>query len=734
MRAGLRGLTLLFIVVLTAPAFAQRGAGANVNREAMWPAPTAEDWKRPCLITWQRSYEDALAVSRETKKPILVCVNMDGEIASEHYAGTRYREPAIAVLYEPYVCVIASVYRHNPRDYDEQGRRILCPRFGSVTCGEHIAIEPGLYEKFLDGKRVAPRHIGVELDGAEMYDVFYAWDTDTIFNALREGIAKRSIIPTTVVRDDRPIVERVASRDIGDRTAVENAYIEGDRDQRRVLLEAALAQGAAAPVDLLRLAVFGLDVDLARLARRALAQSTSEGAIDLIAEALRVPMDASERDALIAALVRLGETFSRARTLAAVHQGLASRSSTLDVEAWSKALDGAASAAPSSDRFGLESKLASQAQLSEARPGDARARLDLAENYFALAVDPKTARKYARVLFEDAHCTALEAETLGSSGWRTNSVIALAAYNLGDIEEAHTRAEAAVSDIPTGSRDWNAMAVLALFAEARQQAIAKALREKTAWPAQWLTDVHAAYSVLARHPLGTDAHVVAHYDFLKRLGAADQAARTLDDGLARFPDSTILHDRLRTRLLDEKGVDGLEAAYEAMLREKDAPPNLESFAGYASLVAAEFHRRAGHDAQALAAYERGIAHYERSIEKRPESHATADHFIALALAGRARLAFERADYEHALRELLSSFERKPEAAASLDGLNISAVDTAKMLRPRLVDLKRDDLVATLQAALDKLDPEFLLLPAYEREVPGPGSNNRPPRRRAQSDR
>lgn len=51
----------------------------------------------------------------------------------------------------------------------------------------------------------------------------------------------------------------------------------------------------------------------------------------------------------------------------------------------------------------------------------------------------------------------------------------------------------------------------------------------------------------------------------------------------------------------------------------------------------------------------------------------------------------------------------------------------------LTESKREDLVAKLQAALDKLDPELLLLPAYERE--GPNStrpNVRPPRRQSQS--
>src|SRR5262245_55538379 len=202
--------------VLTLPK-SPDGLPPGVTTQQMWPAPTAEDWKKPCLIKFQRTYEDAIAVSRETGKPILVCVNMDGEPASEHYAGVRYRQPEIAALYEPYVCVIASVYRHNPRDYDDQGRRILCPRFGSVTCGEHIAIEPGLYDKFFEGQRVAPRHIaiepGKEAGKQEIYDVYYTWDLDTVFNSLRYGIDTRPAPPASVVRGDRSMVERVASRD-----------------------------------------------------------------------------------------------------------------------------------------------------------------------------------------------------------------------------------------------------------------------------------------------------------------------------------------------------------------------------------------------------------------------------------------------------------------------------------------------------------------------------------------
>lgn len=720
-------------------AIAQATASQPAARENMWPAPSAEDWKRPVLIRFQRTWEDAVALSKETQKPILVCVNMDGEPASEHYAGIRYRQPDIAALYEPYVCVIASVYRHTPRDFDENGNRILCPRFGSCTCGEHIAIEPLLYEKFMDGRRIAPRHIMVELDGKETYDVFYALDTASVFRAISDGITKRSIQARNIVRGDRPILERVASPDNADKVAVEKAYLAGDAETRKKILEAALARGENVPVDLLRLAVFGTDPDLAQLARKALAQSSADGAVDLIAEAMRVPMEPQEREALVAALGRLGDKSPRARTLTVVQQGLGKRSSKVDVDGWQKAIATGATYSPAPDRTEIEASIDGRTKVALQKPADGSARLELAESYLALALDPKTAQglgtnrktawQYSNLMFEDAQRAALEAEKLGTTGWRTDAVLAITAKYLGNLPEAERRAEAAVGAMTPDAASANSALVLQLFAEARQKAISKAVVAKETWPPQWMADVHAAYSVLGKHPLGTDINVVSHYDFVKFLGGNAQASRILDEGLARFPNSWILHDRLRERILAEKGVAGLEATYEAMLAKPGAPANLEWFAGYTSIVAAEFHRRAGNVQEATAAYDRAVAHYDRSIAANPESRASADHYAALAIAGRARLALERKDHDHALAELLASLERAPGAAAVQDGLNLSPVDTAKTLLARLKQEKRDDQARTLEGALAKLDPEQLAPPAYEREVPAPGSRPARPRGR-----
>ena len=741
-----RSALIIFIFCLGLPiplALGQDQPDPLVDREKMWYAPTAEDWKRPCLITFQRNWEDAQAVSKETRKAILVCVNMDGEIASEHYAGIRYRDPEIAALYEPYVCVIASVYRHTPRDYDDQGRRILCPRFGSVTCGEHIAIESTLYERFFDGERVAPRHVGVELDGKEIYDVYYAFDTESVFQAISDGIEGRPA-PKPVVRGDRTLIEKVGSRDIKDRTEVEEAYQNGDRALRLSLLEAAVQNPDAAPVDLLRLALFGLDVEqMGQLGRTALSKTNSKEAVKLINEALSFQMESKDRTALIGALERLGDVSPRARMMATVHKGLSNRSGVIDVEAWSRAAGhseqnaaGEDSPAPAEGPE-LVSRIHNQEQVFESN--DAAEHLELAEAFLASANEQSDAdEEYVRCLFTDAQRTALKAEELGMYGWRLNAVVALAADYFGDKNEAYARSETAVSMMPPGEQSPNALGVLILFADARRKAIADAVRGKKDWTSwskafqgteEWLTDLHAAYSAIARHPLSVDDQVVTHYDFLALINASGQAAAVLEEGIARFPNSWPLHDRLRGRILRERGHEKLEEFYEELLKTPDVPVHIEWYAGYAAIVAAEFHRRRGEVDNALAAYERAIAHYDRWIEQNADRRATADHYVALAIAGRARIALQREDFEAALAELLASFERNPDAAGTLDGLNISPADTARTLLARLTEQNRNDLVEKLETALGKLDPELLKPPAYERAGP-----RRPGRGRGQGRR
>jgi hypothetical protein len=96
---------------------------------------------------------------------------------------------------------------------------------------------------------------------------------------------------------------------------------------------------------------------------------------------------------------------------------------------------------------------------------------------------------------------------------------------------------------------------------------------------------------------------------------------------------------------------------------------------------------------------------------------SSDHYVALALAGRARIALERGDLDAATARLTASFARRAASAATLDGLNLSAADTSRSLRARLERAQRSDLIAQLDAALAQVDPALLGLPAYERSVP-----------------
>ena len=730
------------------------GAGGNavaqvpgVSREQMWYAPTAEDWKKPVHLTFQRTWEDALAVAKETGQPILACINMDGEIASEHYAGIRYRDPEIAKLYEPYVCVIASVYRHTPRDHDEEGKRILCPRFGSVTCGEHIAIEPILFEKYLDGNRVAPRHIMIELDGSEVYDMYYARDTDSVFRQIRDGVADRQNPIPPIVRGDRPILERVASHHVEDRDAVERAYEDGDEQLRRQILEAAMEHADVVSADLLRLAVFGLDTDMAALAREALAKSQDEDAIELIPEALKGSIPEEERKKLLAALERLGEKTDseRARWLSNVHRGLATRSQAVDVDGWSGAFAGSSYPAPQEEAswMDLEKSIDETAERIAANPEDAEAYRTLAEDALAYALeadqafgieptttelmtaDPRTARRMARSKYYEAREAAARAGELGLDDWRTEAVLALANYYLDAKDEAFELAASSVGKIPPGETEWNAMAVLTIFAEGRFRAIKKAIEAGKRWDPRWLTDVNSAYAVLLRHPEGTAGQVAWHHDFLVWLGARRNARQVVEQGLVRFPSSPKLHEQLRTRLLEGRGVAALEPAYRSLLKraaEGDDPAAAEAtattlrwFAGLASLVAAEHHRRGNDPEAASGAYDRALESWSTYLEgvgldaAGGEDPAT-DHNVALALAGKARLAFEAKDYTAAMELCLESFERSRESAGTLDGLSHTPASTAQQVLAKLVEADRREEAERLRSALRELDPADLREP------------------------
>jgi hypothetical protein len=417
-------------------------------------------------------------------------------------------------------------------------------------------------------------------------------------------------------------------------------------------------------------------------------------------------MDDAMREELLVSLERIGESSPRARSLAAVHRGLSTPSERLDAERWGDELARASEASVPAARA------ADRAAEAEAAPGDVAAQLALARELLALALEREDDERFRRVLLDDV-ARILDGLPPGSGDEGLRALLQLVRGNPGEATLLALRAvEEGDEPLP--------LEVLALYTRARRGAIWRAARAGEPWPAEWMADLDAAHGLLVEGGLATEEELVAHHDFLRAMGASARAQEVLAAGLERHPLSAPLHARLRAQLLAERSLralDGLEATYAALVAGDDSSPALLGYAGYASLVAAEFHRRAGRGAEAVLSYERGIAHYGRVRELEPGLAAEADHYVALALAGQARVALERGDLYGALVLIAESFARDPRAAGSLDGLGISPVGTARMLRARLEAAGREELVAVVDAELTRLaelDPVLLELPAFER--------------------
>jgi hypothetical protein len=87
------------------------------------------------------------------------------------------------------------------------------------------------------------------------------------------------------------------------------------------------------------------------------------------------------------------------------------------------------------------------------------------------------------------------------------------------------------------------------------------------------------------------------------------------------------------------------------------------------------------------------------------------------MAGRARIALETGDTATAHTLILAAFDHKPEAAATLDGQQVSPVGVAKKILAALLEAEDATRAEELQDALNALsdlDTGLLELPEFER--------------------
>lgn len=91
------------------------------------PARAADEAQVDWVGDWKRAFRQA----KESNKPVMVCINSrDGEQANERAAHSIYHDPWFVPLSRRFVMIVVSVHVHA-----ENG---ICPRFGKVTCQEHV--------------------------------------------------------------------------------------------------------------------------------------------------------------------------------------------------------------------------------------------------------------------------------------------------------------------------------------------------------------------------------------------------------------------------------------------------------------------------------------------------------------------------------------------------------------------------------------------------------------------
>lgn len=117
-------------------------------------------------IDWVGDWDKAFELAKESKRPVMVCFNSkDGEKASEATAKDIYRDPEFVELSKSFVMVVVSTLNHRPTG--------VCPRFGKVTCAEHLQCWRSLaaahgdrfVSAFAQGEMISPQHAWFGTDG-----------------------------------------------------------------------------------------------------------------------------------------------------------------------------------------------------------------------------------------------------------------------------------------------------------------------------------------------------------------------------------------------------------------------------------------------------------------------------------------------------------------------------------------------------------------------------------------
>jgi hypothetical protein len=193
-------------------------------------------------VDWVGDWEAAFKAAQESKRPVMVCINSkDGEQANERAATTTCRDPLFVTLSRRFVMVVVSTRKHAPEG--------PCPRFGKVTCEEHLdcwkALRAQHGESFLlpgtSDTMISPQHAWFASDGKLLERKEYELARGELLKRMSRVLVAVGGEPAPEELENEMLVE-TAPLDEKDRAALE-VVRKGDRKARRAALARLLGTG-----------------------------------------------------------------------------------------------------------------------------------------------------------------------------------------------------------------------------------------------------------------------------------------------------------------------------------------------------------------------------------------------------------------------------------------------------------------------------------------------------------
>ncbi|MFN0008103.1 MAG: hypothetical protein ACKVXR_09370 [Planctomycetota bacterium] len=682
-------------------------------------------------ILWQRRLEDVVAIAEAEQRPILVAVNMDGESASERIVKEQYRDPEFVAMSRGFVCVIASAFRHAPRDHDDLGRRIPCPRLGEVTCGEHIELEPILFEKYLGGERIAPRHALILPDGTKPFDLFLLFDLQDLDRKLADAL---DFAPPTTSASTAP-ADPAAARDHRGRLAFETSLLDASLEEREAAVGAMEASGDAGSVEALRILLASRPPPpkalLLRIGEVARARGIEPAVAGMVREGLtglgRWPgaSGLGEDQELLLLLGRLDGSSTATRSLLLAHAVLGAQSERALA---TEALDGGPlrPAAPVGEWLAKVRKSPPPAASGAAAPAEVLPESDALETELARLDealgrspdDPEILGQYgkttlslarrrmesggsgAQLLLQDAD-RFLERASLAKP--RDVSLLlarARANYLLVRFEDQEKIARKAV-EIARGDDRYEA---LRWVGDASARLLAARSGGDPAVEAAGILRGARALQEVAAGPEAGEKDWISLGSFLGALGLRREELAVYQAGSERFPESAALRGAMNSALWAGGRIDLASAKAEWIAARNPSSADCAWHAGYAHVLEAEERRRGDDPDRAIESYAKANRWFLKCAELHPEYKDSTDHHRALCALGRGfahLLAGRRVEAAACLAEGIAI---RPASGAARDGLDREPVDLLDgALEWRAEGASPVD-VQSLLAALERADP------------------------------